>query len=128
MLPGLADPESSEIRASRANLRHLRNNLDADETILVVASASHGRIGVGLLAASEQRLLFVRHPIIGRKPTVISIPFAEVRSVHWKHQPHTGALQVKLADRTVQFGNVQPKARTWALWWTVKRHIQSSET
>jgi hypothetical protein len=124
MDPQLADLESPELRASRANVRHLRSNLGDDEKLVVVAEASDRPLRLGLLAASDSRLLFVRHPIIGTKPIVLSVPFSEIIGVEWKHEPLTGIVRVRLADRTLDFKLVQPKARTWAVWWTVKSRLE----
>src|SRR5690349_13816663 len=119
MLAKLADPDSPDLRASRANVRHLRENLRRDETIVVLAGACDRRFRLGLLAATDERLLFVRQPLVGRNPIVISLPFSEIESVHWELEPLTGTLQLAVRDKAVGFTMVQPKERTWPLWWAV---------
>ena len=125
MLPRLADPEAPELKATRLTIRHLKNNVAAGEKLVVVAGASDRRFRLGLLAASDRRLLFVRQALFGKEPVVISLPYAGIRNVRIEHQPLTGVLHVDLADETLTCDLVQPKARTWALWWTVNSHLRT---
>ena len=110
---------------SAANVRRLRENLDPRERLVVVAQASDRRLRLGLLAATTARLLFVRERF-GREPVVLSLPFADIREVRIEHQPLTGVLIVELENRSIRFGLVQPKERTWPLWWTVHSRLRVS--
>ena len=118
------DDDSINTFEQRKNVRLLRNLLWTDERILAVGRAGHprGRLRSGLLAATDQRIVFVTERLF-RRPFVLSLPFGEVRSIELAEEPLSGTLTLDTADGAIRFRYVRPKERTWPLYWRIGERI-----
>jgi hypothetical protein len=108
------NPTSFESVFHRQNRRALRDALWPDEEVLATAIAGHGRPGLGVLALTTGRLLFLRTRLF-RRPYSVSIPTSSIISVHGELVLGSGNVIVQTSGQTLKFVSIRPPGLAFVL-------------
>lgn len=113
-MTGDEDDLRSDIAAAKARmrlpsgvgreLRRLEWILHEEETVERMASGIHGR-GVGLVALTDQRLLFLRRRWLSQ--TFEDVPISRITSVQWHVSVMSGTITVFATGVKAEITNVQ---------------------
>jgi hypothetical protein len=106
-------------------LAHLPTQLLPGETLLNLAIGDYkDRLGKGLLALTDRRLIFVESSGMGgHRMNVEDIPLSQITSLTTQLGAGSGTIRVSVAGNTAEIHTVQPKERVDEIAGYVRQHI-----